>query len=54
LGRPVAAVLLTLHYTGSPEWLGREEEAQLERADLVERETGARWRVIGARPLPDR
>jgi hypothetical protein len=44
----VAAVLLTLHYTGSPEWLGGEEEAQLERADLVERETGARWRVIGA------
>jgi hypothetical protein len=36
----VAAVLLTLHYTGSPEWLGADAEAQLERADLVEPETG--------------
>jgi hypothetical protein len=45
-----AAVLLTLHYMGSPEWLGGEEEARLERADFVERETGARWSVIGACP----
>ena len=43
-------MLLRLHYTGSPEWLGGDEEAQLERADLVERETGARWSVIGACP----
>jgi hypothetical protein len=50
----VAAVLLTLHYLGTPAWLGPEEEAELERAELVEPETGLpkrrRWneRVAGS------
>jgi hypothetical protein len=35
-----AAVLLTLHYAGTPDWLGPEEEEELEDADLVEEETG--------------
>jgi hypothetical protein len=36
----IAAVLLTLHYAGTPEWLGAEDEAELESAELVEPETG--------------
>lgn len=48
-----AAVLLLLHYTGTPAWLGPGEEAQLERAGLVEPETGMpkrrRWNERRAR-----
>jgi hypothetical protein len=35
-----SAVLLTLHYVGSPDWLGPQEGAELEAAGLVEPETG--------------
>jgi hypothetical protein len=35
-----AAVLLTLHYLGMPDWLGPEQEEELEAAGLVEPETG--------------
>jgi hypothetical protein len=35
-----AAVLLTLHYAGTPDWLGPEEEQELQDAGLVEPETG--------------
>lgn len=47
------AVLLVLHYTGAPEWLGPDEEAVLERGELVEPETGlpkrGRWNERVAR-----
>jgi hypothetical protein len=33
-------VLLVVHYTGSPEWLGGEDQAELDRAGLVESESG--------------
>jgi hypothetical protein len=36
----IATVMLVLHYAGMPEWLGGEEEAQLEAAGLVEPESG--------------
>jgi hypothetical protein len=46
----LASVLVTLHYSRSPEWLGSSEEAQLEEAGLVEAETGlptrARWHEL--------
>jgi hypothetical protein len=46
------AVLLVLHYTGAPDWLGPSDEAQLEDAGLVEAETGlpsrARWHELQA------
>lgn len=47
----IAAVLLVLHYTGMPEWLGPGDEAQLESAGLVEAETGLpkRTRFSGRR-----
>jgi hypothetical protein len=35
-----AAVVLTLHYVGAPDWLGPEEEEELQDAGLVEPETG--------------
>jgi hypothetical protein len=48
-----AAVLLLLHYAGTPDWLGPGEEAKLEQAGLVEPETGLpkrrRWNERRAR-----
>jgi hypothetical protein len=48
-----ACVLLLVHYLGAPEWLGGSEEAQLETAGLVERESGLpirrRWNERQAR-----
>jgi hypothetical protein len=49
----VAAVLVVLHYTGAPDWLGGSEEEQLESAGLVELESGLptrrRWNERQAR-----
>lgn len=52
-----AAVVVLQHYTGSAGWLGPGEEAQLERAGLVEPETGLpkrrRWNERRARAYAD-
>jgi hypothetical protein len=49
----IVAVLLVLHYAGAPEWLGAEEESELEDAGLVEPESGLptrrRWNERRAR-----
>jgi hypothetical protein len=49
----VATVLLILHYTSAPDWLGPSEEAELQDAGLVEPETGLpkrrRWNEQAAR-----
>jgi hypothetical protein len=49
----VATVLLVLHYTGAPDWLGPDENAQLESGGLVADETGLptrrRWNDRQAR-----
>jgi hypothetical protein len=51
------AVVVLQHYTGSAEWLGPGEEAQLESAGLVEPETGLpkrrRWNERRARAYAD-
>jgi hypothetical protein len=52
-----ATVLVVLHYAGTPDWLGAEAEAELERAGLVEEETGLptrrRWNERVAREYAD-
>jgi hypothetical protein len=53
LGATAALVIVLMHYTSAAEWLGPSEEAQLQDAGLVERDTGLpkrqRWRARRAR-----
>src|SRR4051794_28249008 len=53
----IAAVLVIFHYTGAPDWLGPDDELQLEEANLVEAETGLpkrrRWNEQRAREYAD-